>query len=210
MPTIEQARAWYQHNDQVHDFDHVLRVYRLAERLALAEGADIEIVRAAALLHDAEAASGEIDERLAHHELAARFAGEALAAEGWQQDRVKAVQHCILTHRFRAGSEPESLEAKVVFDADKLDAIGAIGAARALAYAVLHGQPLYADPSPRFQEEFEIEPGEPYTAYHEFLFKLSRIRERLQTESGKAVAEERHAFMAEFFSRLGAEVRGEK
>ena len=126
------------------------------------------------------------------------------------QERIKAVQHCILTHRFRAGSSPESLEAKVLFDADKLDAIGAIGAARALAYAVLDGQPLYAEPSPRFREDYQTEPDEPYTAYHEFIFKLSRIRERLQTESGKALAEARHAFMAEFFEQLGAEVRGEK
>ena len=57
MPTIEQARAWYTDSDPVHDFDHVLRVYRLAERLAEAEGADLTIVRAAALLHDAEGPS---------------------------------------------------------------------------------------------------------------------------------------------------------
>ena len=132
MPTIDQARDWYTVSDQVHDFDHVIRVYRLAEVLAEKEGADLEIVRAAALLHDAESASGDDQTRLAHHEAAADFAGKTLAEEGWPAERIQAVQECILSHRFRAGKAPETLEAKVLFDADKLDAIGAIGVARAL------------------------------------------------------------------------------
>ena len=210
MPTIEQARTWYTDSNQVHDFDHVLRVYRVAETLAAQEGADIEIVRAAALLHDAEDASGDEDARLTHHEAAAHFAGQALAQEGWPQERIQAVQDCILTHRFRTGGEPQTLEAKVLFDADKLDAIGAIGVARALAYAVLDGQPLYADPSETFLETLKAQPGEAYTAYHEHLFKLSRIKDRMQTASGRKMAEARHTFMQAYFDQLQAEVRGEK
>ncbi len=210
MPTIEQARAWYTESDQVHDFDHVLRVYRLAEVLAKRENADIEIVRAAALLHDAADASGSELVRMDHHEAAALFAGKVLAEEGWPEERIKSVQSCILTHRFRAGEPPAMLEARVLFDADKLDAIGAIGVARAVAYAVLDGQPLYAEPSPAFHKSLKTEPGEPYTAYHEYLFKLSRIKDRLQTESGKAIAAERHKFMQAYFQQLQAEVKGER
>ncbi|MBN2045763.1 MAG: HD domain-containing protein [Anaerolineales bacterium] len=208
MPTIDQAREWYSHNDQVHDFDHVLRVFRLAEVLAEKEGADIEIVRAAALLHDAESASGNENTRLTHHEAAAAFAGKVLQDEGWPKDRILAVQECILSHRFRAGEAPQSLEAKILFDADKLDAIGAIGVARSFAYAVLDRQPLYAQPSPIFLQTLKTEPGEAYTAYHEYLFKLSKIKDRIQTKSGRKMAEERHNFMKNFFDHLNAEVQG--
>ena len=210
MPTIEQARQWYADSNAVHDFDHVLRVYHMAETLAEKEGADIEIVRAAALLHDAEGASGESDARLAHHEAAASFAGKVLAEEGWETERIQAVQHCILTHRFRDERSPNTIEAQVLFDADKLDAIGAIGAARALAYAVLDGQPIYAEPSSTFQKELKTEPGEPYTAYHEHLFKLSRIKDRMLTKSGKTMAAARHDYLEGFFEQLKAEVTGQR
>ena len=210
MPTIEQAREWYAAGDQVHDFDHVLRVYRLAEVLAEKEGADMEIVRAAALLHDAESASGNVEIRLDHHEAAAAFAGKVLLQEGWPTERIQAAQECILSHRFRTGDSPKSLEAKVLFDADKLDAIGAIGVARALAYAVLDGQPLYAKPSQTFRDTLRIETSEAYTAYHEHLFKLSKIKDRMQTQSGREMAEERHTFMQTYFDQLIAEVEGRK
>jgi len=210
MPTIEQAKTWYRSNNAVHDFDHVLRVYHLAEHLAAAEGADLEIVRAAALLHDAQSASGDENARLAHHQAAAQFAGEVLSGEGWREERIRAVQECILTHRFRTGEAPRSLEAKVLFDADKLDAIGAIGTARALAYAVLDGQPIYAEPSETFRQTFKAEPDEAYTAYHEYLFKLSRIKDRMQTASGRAIAEARDAYMQNFFDQSQLEVVGEK
>jgi uncharacterized protein len=187
-----------------------MRVYRLAEALAQKEGADIEIVRAAALLHDAQSASGSEDLRQEHHQAASAFAAKVLKEEGWAEERIRAVQDCILTHRFRGGLSPTTLEAKVLFDADKLDAIGAIGAARALAFAVLDGQPLHTEPSTVFKKTLETQPGETYTAYHEFLFKLSRIKDRMQTESGKAMAAERHIFMDNFFQQLRAEVRGEK
>jgi len=71
------------------------------------------------------------------------------------------VQHCIRAHRFRDDSEPpQTLEAKILFDADKLDVLGAIGAARTIAYAVLDGQPVYAEPSLRFRSTFQKEAGE--------------------------------------------------
>src|SRR4030066_267758 len=102
MPSIEQARAWAPDSGPVHGFDHVLRVYRMAERLAQAEGADLEIVRAAALLHDAEGSqtSGGDAGRVDHHHASAEFAREILEAEGWQAERIAAVQHCIRAHRF--------------------------------------------------------------------------------------------------------------
>lgn len=211
MPTIEEAEAWYRDADAVHGFEHVLRVYRLAERLTEKEGADIEIVRAAALLHDARGSSvGDRGEREGHHETSARFAAEVLTAEGWPQERIEAVQHCIRAHRFRSSKTPETIEAQVLFDADKLDAIGATGAVRAVAYAILHGQPPYAQPSEKFLEKFEREADEPHSAYHEYLFKLSKIKDRLYTRTGKEWAERRHQFLVGFFEQLKAEVGADR
>ena len=141
---------------------------------------------------------------------AGRSIAELVAEEGWPEERVKAVQECIRTHRFRAGLAPETLEAKVLYDADKLDAIGAIGAARSLAFAVIDGQPLYAEPSETFRQTLKIEEGEAYTAYHEFLFKLSKIKGKMNTSTGKALAEARHSYLEGFFEQLRAEVRGER
>lgn len=212
MPTIDQARLWYPDLDPVHGFDHVLRVYRMAERLALAEGADVEIVHAAALLHDAEGsatAGGEIG-RSNHHHASSEFARQVLEAENWPPERIAAVQHCIRAHRFRDNSEPpDTLEAKILFDADKLDVIGAIGVVRTVAFDIVVGQPVYSEPSQRFLSAGEKEPGEPHSSYHEYLFKLSRIKDRLFTPAARDLAEGRHRFMAEFFTRLAAEERGE-
>jgi uncharacterized protein len=131
-----------------------------------------------------------------------------LITEGWPEDRIAAVQHCIRAHRFRGTEAPQSVEAQVLFDSDKLDVLGAIGVARVVAYAARAGQPLTGEPSPTFIATGEKEPGEPHTPYHEFLFKLSHIKDRLHTPTARALAEERHRYLAEFFERLALEVKG--
>ncbi len=210
MPTLEQAQVWYAGADPVHDYQHILRVYRMAERLAQAEGADLEVVRAAALLHDAEGTTPGGAERATHHFSSAEFAAEVLQAEGWPVERIAAVQHCIRAHRYRDTREPpQTIEAKVIFDADKLDVFGAIGACRTAAYAALDGQPFFAVPSARFVAAGETELGEPHSAYHEFVFKLSKIKDRLFTPTARAIAVARHRYLAEFFDRLQAEWSGE-
>src|SRR3972149_623224 len=85
-------------------------------------------------------------------------------------------QHCIRSHRFRGDEHPHSLEAKVLFDADKLDVIGAFGVARSIAYDVVMGWPIFAEPSQRFRQSGEKEPGESHSSYHEFIFKLGKIK----------------------------------
>ena len=211
MPSIEQARNWYTDSDPVHDFDHILRVYRMVERLAAAEGADLEIVRAAALLHDAEGSNPDDAAKRATHQLAsADFAAEVLASEGWEAGRIAAVQHCIRAHRFRDTSEPpQTLEAQILFDADKLDAIGAVGVARVIAFSARVPRPFYAPPSQQFLETGKKEPGEPHTAYHEHLFKLTRIKERMYTKTGRGIAEQRFRYLDDYFKRLIAEWNGE-
>jgi len=213
MPTQDEARLWYTDADPIHNFDHVLRVYHMAERIGSVEGADLNIVRAAALLHDAQgSAPGQTNQaRANHHTTSANFALQILSAEGWPADRISAVQHCIAAHRYRSGTEkPQTLEAKVIFDADKLDVLGAIGVARTIAYAVLDGQPFYAPPSDLITRTGQKEPGEPHSSYHEYLFKLSKVKDRLYTQTAKAIAAERHRFLTEFYDELIAEIHNER
>lgn len=218
MPTIETASSWYPLSDPVHGFDHVLRVYRLAERLAQAEGADLEIVRAAVLLHDAtpdpamtNQPTNQSSNRSTHHHASAAFARQVLQVEGWPEERIAAVEHCIRAHRFRDDSEqPQTLEAQVLFDADKLDAIGAIGVARAIAYAARAGCPAYAEPSDGFVRSGKLAAGELHSSYHEFLFKLRKLKDRMYTAGARQMAEERHRRMEAFYTDLAAETRGER
>ena len=209
MPTIEQARAWSPAGDPVHGFDHVERVARMAERLAREVGADQEIVRAAALLHDAAGAHPETGETRHEHERdSAAVARQVLTDEGWTEERICAVEHCIRAHRFRGKEQPQTLEAQVLFDADKLDVMGAFGAARTIGYALQAGTPIYAAPSQAFLDRGQTEEGEPHSAYHEYLFKLRRVRERLFTEPARKIGEQRHQVLCAFFDQLAAEAEG--
>ncbi len=211
MFTLEQARAWYPEKDPVHGFDHIERVYRMAERLAKAEGADLEIVHAAALLHDSQGSDPNSGERLSHHLASAIFAETILKKEGWSQERIEAVKHCIRAHRFRGDNEsPATIEAKVIFDADKLDVLGAIGVGRTIGYAVQAGQPIYSPPSEQFINSGIKLDGEPHSSYHEFLFKLRKVKDRLFTESARCLAEQRHQFLTDFYEQLIAEVHADR
>ncbi len=221
MIDIEQARQLYQGAEAVHDFDHVLRVLALAECLGQAEGADLEVVQAAALLHDVargrrktesdrstagandgteEADAGGFD----HARAGADLARELLADH--PPEKVEAVTHAIAAHRFRLGPEPQTVEARVLHDADKLDAIGAIGVARAFHYGGSKGQRLWAKVPPDYQETPAS--ASEHTPVHEYVYKLARIRQRLLTASARRLAEERHTFMVAFFERLDREIRG--
>jgi len=210
---IEQARQYYDQADSAHDFDHILRVLHLVERIGVAEGADMEILRTAALLHDIGRAE-EIRDGVCHAEIGAEKAREVLAE--WPPDKVEAVAHAIATHRFRNDAAPQTLEARILYDADKLDCIGAIGVARAYAVGGLMGQRLWAGVDPEYlQTRWENKAlaredlSSDHTPVHEFAFKLSRIKDTLFTPTAKKIAEERHRFMAEFYRRLEAEVKGE-
>ena len=208
MPTLTEAQAWYPRYDPTHGFDHIRRVYELCERLGEAEGANLKILRAAALLHDAQSGPNV---REKHHTASAHFAGDVLRREGWPEEEIKAVQHCIRAHRFRDNNEkPRSLESKILFDADKLDAIGAVGVIRAVSYAILHEQELYASPSQQFLSTGEREPGEPHTPHHEFIYKLQHLKDQLYTSAGKALARQRHDFLVHFFQQFEAELKGNR
>jgi len=204
MIEIEEARQYYADTDAAHDFDHVLRVLVLAERIGQAEGAAMEIVRAATLLHDVARAEEERS-GTCHARVGAERARQILADH--PADKVEAVAQAIASHRFRDEVVPQTLEAKVLYDADKLDAIGAIGIARAYALAGRCGQRLWAEtPAGSLAESQSTD----YTPVHEFTFKLSRLKDTLFTATARRIAEERHRYLVEFFARLEEEVHGKR
>ena len=211
MVSIEEARALYPEMDPVHGFDHVLRVLNTAEWLGKQLGADNKILRAAALLHDAEGAHpGEQSRRGEHQHSSATLARELLQERDWSEEDIAAVEHCILSHRYRGEDAPQSLEAKILFDADKLDVVGSFGVARTIGYAIQAGQPIYSVPSKLFIETGKKESGEPHSAYHEYLFKLRNVRDRLFTEPAKAIAEGRHKLLCAYFDQLAREAQGQE
>ena len=198
MVTIDEARVLYEAaGDTTHDFDHVMRVYYLAERIGQAEGADMVVLRTATLLHDVARPDQDAGQVPDHAVEGARRAQEIL--DGQPTEFVEAVAHAIDAHRYRADRPPRTLEARVLYDADKLDAIGAVGIARAFAYGAHRGQRLWAEPT-----------ASEHTAMKEFAVKLNKVKDSLFTETGHAIAKERHEFMVEFFERMAAEVAGQK
>jgi uncharacterized protein len=209
MITIAETQHYYETADAAHNFDHVLRVLRLAERIGREEGADLEIVRAAALLHDVGRETAEAT-GLDHAIFAAARAREILADQ--PPTKVEAVTHAIAAHRFRTSPQPATLEAQVLFDADKLDAIGAIGVARAFAYGGTQEQRLWAPAESIDVTRWMVEGNDlqEYTPVHEFVVKLSRLREHLFTPTGRLIAQGRHDYMVAFFEQLDAEVRGKR
>lgn len=210
--TIEQARAFYVDADSAHDFEHILRVTKMAERLAQQEGADIEIARAAALLHDiARHDEDHGDTHLDHADVSARDAKIFLLQNGATEAFGERVAEAIRSHRFRGLQKPQSLEAKILFDADKLDSIGAVGIARAYAESGRQNQKLYSEPQPdavatRRQHNAT---RQQHTPVDEFHVKLKHLHARFYTATAKKIAAERHVYMTEFFERLTREVHGE-
>jgi uncharacterized protein len=205
--SVAEAKALYESADAVHDFDHVLRVLRLAKRIAQAEGADLPTVRAATLLHDV--GRGKAESAGADHAVVAASQAREILKDA-PPSQVEAVVHAIAAHRFRTDPKPSSLEAKVLFDADKLDAIGAIGVARAFAYGGAHGQRLWAPVTSVDVDRWRAQGDDPdaHTPVHEFVVKLSRIKDHLFTPTGRRIATMRHEAMVAFFERLSKEVLG--
>lgn len=209
---LDTARRLYSTGDAAHDFDHVWRVTALACRLAAAEGADVDVVGTAALLHDVPVeAQLDVDAtqlRQAHHLAAADFARVYLADQGMPTQQIDNVVHCIEAHRFRDQSvQPRTLEAKCLYDADKLDSMGAIGVARAFAYAGNDNNRLWTTPWQEVPPIAAKPTGAEYTPVHEYVYKLQRLLATLYTPTARRIGEARHQFMVDFFEQLDREMR---
>ncbi len=208
IETLEgMARKQLEADSSCHDWDHTLRVLKTAQRLGKEEGADLDVITVAALFHDIARPQEMASKGLADHaELGATTTLQLLTDNnvGTQEFR-QHVCDCIRSHRWRRrnGDGPKSIEAKVLYDADKLDALGAIGLARAFHFAGQAGARVH-------NSKDEALNGAPYgredTAYREFLVKQQYLAKDLLTASGRQLATQRTRFMESFFSQLNAEV----
>jgi uncharacterized protein len=189
-----------------HDWDHTIRVLRLCEHIGSEERADMDVLRVAAVLHDIgrphqDACLGS----LCHAVHGAMLAEPIVAMLVFSPEQKDNILHCIRTHRFRGMHVPETLEAKVLFDADKLDAIGAIGIARAYLFAGEIGARLH---SPEVPAEKSVPYSIDDTGFREYSVKLCKIKDRMMTSEGKRMAGDRHHFMTAFFNRFLQEYQG--
>ena len=190
-----------------HAWDHTLRVHNLARHIAEAEGARLEIVEAAAYLHDMGRTSQDrAHGKVCHAEIGAELAARHLKTYDLPADITSNIVHCILTHRYRNQHIPETLEARVLFDADKLDSIGAVGIARAYLFAGEIGACLH---NPAVAPEDSQSYTRDDTGYREFMVKLRHVKDHMLTSEGRRLALERHHFMEEFFARFIREFEGE-
>jgi uncharacterized protein len=205
---IQWAQKHFQGARGSHHWDHTLRVCRLSQRIGTAEGVDMDVLLVAAYLHDiGRNLQDDSKGAVCHAAEGARLAGSLIEKLPISGDQTKNILHCIRSHRFRCAPEPVTPEARVLFDADKLDAIGAVGVARAFLFAGEVGARLHnAEATVEDTDSYSVED----TGYREFQVKLSKIRDRMLTAEGRKLAEERHVIMVEFFKRFIEEYEGKR
>ena len=202
----ERARKLFLEAAGSHDWDHTRRVVRLCEHIGRVERADLQVLRMAAYLHDVgRCCQDRSFGRQCHAREGARLAAAILADLPLDESQKENIVHCVRSHRFRENHAPATLEASVLFDADKLDAIGAVGVARAYLFAGevgarLHNPDIDVTAAPAYSEND--------TGYREYLVKLQHIHTRMLTAEGRRLAAERHAFMQSFFDRFIKEIAG--
>jgi uncharacterized protein len=200
--------------DAAHDYDHLLRVMAIANTIQAHDGGDLPTIWAAVAFHDI----GQERERRHggdHAFIGAEMAVELLTNTLFPQQAISGVQQAIREHRMTGGVTPQTLEGRILYDADKIDGLGAIGIGRLYMITGRYNQKVYS-PVP----EGIVEPVDPllvrqlrrrpdYSPSIEFQLLFGNLPERMKTRTGKEIARERFAFMQEFFTRLKKEAGGE-
>lgn len=192
-----------------HDLEHTIRVYNLCLHLAKGEkDVNGNVLEAAAMLHDIAREEENNNPELDHALLGAEMAGLILKDFDFTSEEIENIKHCISAHRYRNGIKPKTIEAKILFDADKLDATGAIGVARAMTWVGRNNTQIYTNPE---QTKLAIEKKSKTTdsPQTEFEVKIKKIGEKMFTDSGKKIAIERIAYFKNFLDRLEQEINGE-
>ena len=189
--------------DPGHGLAHLRRVVTTAVRLAGDEGARIDIVLPAAWLHDCVQVAKDSPERPRASRLAAAHAVAFLQQAGYPPEALPEVAHAIEAHSYSAGIAPRTVEAKVVQDADRIDALGAIGISRCVAVGAALGRPLYQPEDPFCEQR---EPDDRGASVDHFYAKLLKLAGTMQTAAGRREAARRTEFIRAFIAQLRSEI----
>lgn len=194
-----------------HDFFHIERVFNLALKIGKSEGADLWVLGLAALYHDLgreeEAQSGG---KICHAAAGALQTRRILEEQGEEGEIIEAVCECIATHRYRDQNPPRTLEAKCLFDADKLDSLGAVGIARAYLWLGERGGTVYVPREVWEKTDFSSNRPEDDSLQREWHLKFQYLKDQLFTKTARQMAVKRHQTMVNFLETLEREVNGEE
>jgi uncharacterized protein len=202
-----------QNEDMAHDYDHLIRVMAFAEHIHMYERGDLPTIWAAVAFHDV----GKERERRCggdHAVISANIAKELLSNTPFPQHAILGVWQAIEEHRMTAGKTPGTLEGRILYDADKLDILGAIGIARLFCITGQYKQKVYSFLPANFQ--YPVDPAQvrllrqdaSYAPNLEFQLLFNDLPRRMMTRTGRKLAQERYDYMARFFTRLQMEVAG--
>jgi len=188
-----------------HDYSHVLRVYNLCKIIGKGEGIniDMDVLEAAALLHDLCRGYEKEDAGINHAEMSANVAEQILKKIGFPKDKIPKVVYAIRTHRFTKGILPETIEARVLQDADRIDTSGAIGIAMIFAYAGAHNRAIYSIDDP-FAKKRKLDDNK-YALDH-FFNKILKLPNVIHTEVGKKICEKRIKFVKLYLEQFKKEL----
>lgn len=199
--TLDFVKDKLNSDNSGHDYWHVIRVYKLSQRIAKQENANEFIVSISALLHDI----GEHGPAEVHTVSCAKKAIEFLDQFKIEQNTLEQIKNCILTHSWSDKiGKPKSIEAMIIADADALDAVGAIGIVRTAQFAAIKNLPIH-DPNISPNKKFE---GRSSTMVNHFYEKLLIIDKRMHTTTGKNIAKARIKFMQEYLNMFLLEWEG--
>jgi uncharacterized protein len=204
--TAAYVKEKFENEYSGHDWFHTLRVFRTATRIAEAEGADVETVQLAALLHDVD------DRKLSPETYEDKAnARNFLSANKVDESRIDEICRIIGEISFAENCVPSTLEGKCVQDADRLDAIGAIGIARAFAYGGNHNRLMYhPDVKPNLNMSKEEYVNSKSTTVNHFYEKLFKLTDMMNTDTAKAIAREREEYMRGFLAEFLDEWEGKR
>ena len=191
--------------DSAHDSEHIYRVLYLSLDIAKSErNVDIDVLITSCLLHDIGREQQFKNPSLCHATIGGEMAYDYLMKNGWNIEKAKHVKKCITTHRYRSDNPPESIEAKILFDSDKLDVTGTVGIARTLLYKGKVGEPLYS-----VDDNGNILDGtgnESPSFFKEYNYKLKNVYSKFYTQRGNEIAKDREKSAVAFYNSILNEV----
>ena len=202
-PWLDEINSLYRKADPAHDFSHILRVCKLARIIGQEEKADMRVLLPAALLHDLESKKGPESGQEPSGQAGLGTARSFLQGKGLDRDKIERAIYAIEVHRFSRGIIPTTLEARALQDADRLDAMGAIGIARLFVTGGALGREMYHPQDPFCRER---EPDDGRWNMDHFYRKLLKLEEGMHTSAGKRLAAKRSRVMKQYLQDLEEEI----